>query len=228
MRSYYLMSTFITSTAFLIVMLFRFDDRMVSTWVIVAACAYQFLYGLTLVRAGYGWKDLLGIYSLNMVLVPINFAGNLLSLRQIFTGRKAAFTRTPKIAGRTAVPMSYIVAEYGLLLLCLASFTADFGGGRLYHMVFSILNGAAFLYCIHRFIGLRHSMEDILASLRSRQWWRASEARLARQKELGLDHRGLFEASVAAIDKPQTSKQRPNFPVRRQLLGGGRIENEAR
>jgi cellulose synthase (UDP-forming) len=60
------------------------------------------LYGRDLTQCGYRWTDLARVYALNLLLLPVNLAGVILSLWQILTGRKAAFGRTPKIEGRTA------------------------------------------------------------------------------------------------------------------------------
>ena len=161
MRLHYLISPCILSFGVLAILLYRFDDSMVSVWLPFALLPYQLIYGTDLVHAGYKWRDLPRVYALNMLLIPVAFGGTLQSLRQIWTGDKAAFARTPKIAGRTSVPLMYLAAEYGLLAYCLFSTIADLMDHRIYHMMFSSLNTVAFFYAIQRFIGFRESWEDV-------------------------------------------------------------------
>ena len=73
------------------------------------------LYGRDLVLCGYRATDLLRVYALNLVLLPVNLAGIVGSLRQAITGRPIPFHRTPKLADRTAVPAVIVLANYALV-----------------------------------------------------------------------------------------------------------------
>jgi len=57
LRSYYLISTCVISAGVLVIILYRFDDSMLSVWLRLAASPYLLLYGHNLVRAGYRWRD---------------------------------------------------------------------------------------------------------------------------------------------------------------------------
>jgi cellulose synthase (UDP-forming) len=189
LRSYYLISTCVISVGVLTIILYRFDDSMLSVWLPLAASPYLLLYGHNLVRAGYRWRDFPRVYALNMLLLPVNLGGTLQSVQQIFTGRKAAFTRTPKVSGRTSVPLRYLLAEYSLLLYCTYCAVVDALDGRIYHFAFTSINSAAFLYGISRFIGHKNSLQDLLMSLRSRRWSSTTVSWAISQAKAGFNYR---------------------------------------
>jgi cellulose synthase (UDP-forming) len=101
-RANYLTSPALGSVGLLVLLFFPFDSSITSVWLPVSAVPYYYLYGRDLTQCGYRWTDLARVYALNLLLLPVNLAGVILSLWQILTGRKAAFGRTPKIEGRTA------------------------------------------------------------------------------------------------------------------------------
>src|SRR5262249_56456215 len=84
-------------------------------WVPVTAVPYYALYRRDLLRSGYRRGDILRIYALNLLLIPISLFGVFKSLRQAVTGQKTPFGRTPKTSDPTRVPRGYVVAEYVLL-----------------------------------------------------------------------------------------------------------------
>ena len=86
-------------------------------WAPLAMFPYFLIYALDLKRNGYRMVDLFAVSSLNLLLMPVNFAGILASIGQIVTGRKGAFARTPKVVGRTRVLARYIV--FNLAMPCL-------------------------------------------------------------------------------------------------------------
>jgi cellulose synthase/poly-beta-1,6-N-acetylglucosamine synthase-like glycosyltransferase len=178
LRFYYLTSTAAVSLAFLTLILPAYDDQLLSTWLPLAASPYQLLYGYDLKRIGYRWRDLPLIYSLNMLLLPVNLIGTLQTLRQIATGRKPSFTRTPKVAGRTAVPSSCLLFVYGFLVFSFCCAGYDLVDRHYYHLMFTALNSAAFLYGIATYIGFRNSWMD-LAAMTTRWWSAAGRLKLA-------------------------------------------------
>jgi cellulose synthase/poly-beta-1,6-N-acetylglucosamine synthase-like glycosyltransferase len=175
LRLYNMTSTSIISAAWLTLFLPGYDDTLVSIWLPLAASPYQVLYGFDLKRAGYRWRDLPKIYSLNLMLLPVNLSGTVQTIRQMVTGRKAPFRRTPKVAGRTAVSASCLLGQYAILLMSLFGVGYDIVAQQYYHLVFSAVNSAAFLYGISRFVGWRNSVEDLTASLVR---WRSASGRL--------------------------------------------------
>jgi cellulose synthase/poly-beta-1,6-N-acetylglucosamine synthase-like glycosyltransferase len=147
-------------------LLIPFDDELVPPWMAVVLLPSVLVTGLGLVRAGYRLVDLVAVQTLSLLLVPVNLAGTFQSLRQAFTGRPIPFARTPKIGDRTRTPRAYIFAVYGLIAYGAGRGIVDVHLGLLNHAAFAIVNAGVFLYCLVRYLGLLHSLED--AGLRIR------------------------------------------------------------
>lgn len=81
-------------------------------------CPYLIIYARDLRRFGYQYKDLLGVMALNIVLMPVNAAGVLQSMKQVLLGKQTPFFRTPKISESTPFPIVYPI----FFLMMLASF----------------------------------------------------------------------------------------------------------
>ncbi|HYM03975.1 MAG TPA: glycosyltransferase family 2 protein [Stellaceae bacterium] len=162
-RIYYLCSPAVANTALLALLLFPFDSSIGSTWLPLTAVPYYFLYGRDLRQASYRWADLLRVYALNLLLLPVNLAGVLRSLQQAATGRKAPFGRTPKIEGRTATPACYIFCHWLILAYIGAAFVVDASAARYAHAGFEFANGAFYLYGFTVFVGWREAVADLAA-----------------------------------------------------------------
>jgi cellulose synthase/poly-beta-1,6-N-acetylglucosamine synthase-like glycosyltransferase len=174
MRCHYLTSIAAVNLGLLLTLGFSFEHSMRSSWLPLTAVPYYGLYLRDLQRTGYRASDLLRVYALNLVLIPVNVGGVLRSLSQMWTGRKAAFGRTPKITGRTVAPPLYIVAEYVILGQWLLGAALDAVHGRGVHGVFAVANAGFLAYGVSRFIGLRESWDDLRLA-----WRRRSVLRLA-------------------------------------------------
>jgi hypothetical protein len=96
--------------------------------------------------------------------VPIHLAGSLASIRQVLTGRKTPFRRTPKVAGRTGAPKSFVLVAWGLPAWCGMGAVYDLWLGNALHAAFAGLNGALFVYAAVVFVGPRASLEDLLGT----------------------------------------------------------------
>jgi cellulose synthase/poly-beta-1,6-N-acetylglucosamine synthase-like glycosyltransferase len=162
LRIHYLISLTAIGFAILLLLLMPFEKGLDSIWLPLSVAPYFLLYGRDLVRAGYSWTDLLGIYALNLLLVPVNLGGILRSLQQAITGRKASFGRTPKIRTRTAVPPIYLWATTSLLVASIANVFVGFAGGEWGRFAFSLMNTVAFIFVVLGFIGVREFAEDAL------------------------------------------------------------------
>lgn len=160
-RFHYLLSITAVNFGLLILLVFPFEDSIRSFWLPLTALPYFYLYGRDLVQIGYRWTDLLRVYALNLMLIPINIAGVLNSMRQGITGCKVPFGRTPKVVSRTAAPASYILAEYTLFLLGLFELARDIYKGFWSHAAFGLITLTFLAYAIVRFIGLKESKEDV-------------------------------------------------------------------
>lgn len=171
MRCHYLTSIAAVNFGLLLILGFSFEHSMRSSWLPFTAVPYYALYLRDLQRTGYRASDLLRVYALNLVLIPVNVGGVFRSLYQMWTGRKAAFGRTPKITGRTMAPPLYIVAEYAILIQWLLGAALDAAHGRAVHGVFATANAGFLAYGVSRFIGLRESWADL------RRAWRQGPVR---------------------------------------------------
>ena len=163
LRIHYLVSLTSTTTAILLLFLIPFEEGLRSFWLPLAAAPYFLLYGRDIVRAGYSWKDLFGVYALNLLLFPVHLGGVLKSLQQAFTGRKTAFGRTPKVTTRTAAPPLYVWAVISLLVCSIISAIIGFADYHWVRFAFSFINAIVFTFVVASFIGLRECVEDALA-----------------------------------------------------------------
>lgn len=114
---------------------------------------------------GYGIQDLFRVYALNLLLIPVNLAGTAKSIQQLITKQKIPFGRTPKVDGRTAASVGFIVAEFGLTVYMILAFFADMYNARFVHALFSAINALFFMYACIKFIGIRAAYEDVVAGL---------------------------------------------------------------
>ena len=160
-RFHYLTSLAVVNVALLTLLAFSFDDRMASAWLPVTAVPYYLLYASDLRRIGYRRRDVLRVYALNLLLIPVNLSGVLKSLRQACTGRRSSFGRTPKVPGRTAAPVGYIVAEFVLLSWWTFGAVMELDHGRWLNGVFGAVNVTFLFYAIIHFIGARQAREDL-------------------------------------------------------------------
>ena len=168
MGVHYLTSLATINLGILFLLWLPVEQAMRSAWLPMAMLPYLLLYGRDLVRIGYRARDLFGVYALNLLLVPVHLGGVFKSVAQIVTGKRTPFGRTPKVADRTAVPVFYLVATYGLLAFCGLIMVADLANGHWWHALFAAANGAILGYAILRFVGLRSSAQDIC--LAYREW----------------------------------------------------------
>lgn len=166
MRIHYLTSIAAVNLGLLLVLAVPFPDSAQSVWLPLTALPYFAFYARDLRLAGYRVTDLLRVYALNLVLIPVNLGGVFKSLQQAWTGRKIPFGRTPKVRGRTAAAPLYVIAVYVILVHWLLSASGDILGGRWLHAAFATMNAAFLAYGIVKFVGLRASGEDL------RAWWR--------------------------------------------------------
>jgi cellulose synthase/poly-beta-1,6-N-acetylglucosamine synthase-like glycosyltransferase len=160
LRMNYLVSIAAVNTAVPLLLLYPFEQDFRGLWLPLTALPYFYLYGRDLVLTGYRWADLVRVYALNLLLIPVNLGGVLKSLQQGFTGQTIPFCRTPKVAGRTATPSLYVLAEYLTLAYLGVCLVVDLERGYLMHALFCLANGAAWAWAVVRLIGWRESWED--------------------------------------------------------------------
>jgi len=170
-RAHYLGSLAWVPVAVLALLLVPFSDATaLSLWLPLTALPYFVVYGRDLALTGYrGVADLPRIYALNLLLLPVNLAGAVGSLRQAATGRKVPFRRTPKIAGRTAASPGLIGAVWALLIWCALCTLSDLWLGNWMHAAFVGLNGAMLGYAAFVLVGWRESLADLGIALSERR-----------------------------------------------------------
>ena len=161
LRLHYLTSLAVANVALLLLLSLAFDERLASVWLPITAAPYYLLYAVDLRSIGYQWRDVLRVYALNLLLIPVNLGGVLRSVQQACTGRRSTFGRTPKVAGRTAAPAGYVLAEAGLLGWWIFGALMELESGRELNGAFALANAAFLLYALVRFVGLREAWEDL-------------------------------------------------------------------
>lgn len=165
LRSHYLLSPLIGNLAVLMLMVLLLADARELLVTSLAMAPYFLLYGRDLARIGYRFRDLFAVSSLNLLLLPVSLAGVVASVMQMATGRKAAFARTPKVSGRTAVHPVYVLFNVGMFTL-MAGYTVDgIAIGDPVGTIIPAINALLYGYGLHRFIGLREGLVDLLRPL---------------------------------------------------------------
>lgn len=164
-RAHYLGSLMWIPMALIVLLLVPFDDTIVGIFLPLVAVPYFVAYGLDLVLSGRPLRQIVPVYCLNLLLIPINLSGAIASLRQAITRRKVGFVRTPKVANRTSAPVGILFAVWsgGLLLLLSAGFDAWLGNTK--HALFAMVNGMGLLIAGVLFVGIKASFEDITIGL---------------------------------------------------------------
>jgi len=147
-RLSYLVGLALGSLAMLISLIYPFNDSRLGFALALGGVAYFSAYVWDLVRQGYRATDFFHVYSLNLLLVPINLGGVYESLHQAWTGKKTPFQRTPKIDGRTSIPLPYLLAEYAILALCVYSCFVALSHDRLIQTLWAGSNALAMVHGI--------------------------------------------------------------------------------
>ncbi len=167
LRFHYLFSLAAVNLGLLVILAIPFTQRVQTLWLPLTAVPYFLLYLRELTLLGYRAGDVLRVYALNLLLIPVNLSGIAKSLEQAWTKEKTPFARTPKVEGRTATSWTYVVAEYLLLFHWITGSAFDFAAGRWTHGAFALGNAAFLLYAIGAFVGFRESWGDLLTGLRA-------------------------------------------------------------
>jgi cellulose synthase (UDP-forming) len=162
LRMHYLLSPVIGNTAVFLLLLISAQARSLIVAPLVML-PYFIVYGLDLKHSGYRFRDLFAVSSLNLILMPVNFSGILSSIWQLLSGRKAAFSRTPKVAGRTSVHARYILFNLAMVYVLVSYVVAGVAAGDVLGSIVPATSLSLYVYGLHRFIGLRDGAADLLA-----------------------------------------------------------------
>jgi cellulose synthase (UDP-forming) len=174
----YTLSSMAGALSMMLVICARFPDakRLPVAWLMMSAIPYYILYCRDLCATGYRWWDLPRVYAMNLLLMPVNLAGLLRSLRQAITGQPSAFSRTPKVPGRTAAPPVHVILPMLVMGFVLISTLRLMEQAGWTSGVYGILNCVCLGYAILIYVGVRAGREDVGASLA--HWTEAWRERL--------------------------------------------------
>lgn len=166
LQTHYLTSLAFAPLSVLLLLIIPFSSDLMSIWMPLAALPYFALYARDLALMGYRpLRDLLRVYALNLLLIPVHLTGAVTSVRQAIAGTKIPFRRTPKVSGRTRTS-----GVDALLQLLIVSMSAALGVSYVSQMrwisgTFALVNAALLLYGIKQFIGFAELREDLLLSV---------------------------------------------------------------
>jgi hypothetical protein len=166
MRLHYLTSIATSSIGMLVLLFLPVDAGLFSIWLPVLAAAYFSMYWRDLLLNGYLPGDILRVSAFNVMLVPINLAGVLKSIRQGLTGTRTPFARTPKVEGRTAAPGWAILSLWLLLVWSLFAGVMHVVEARWLHAAFSLVIASSIAYAMMAFVGPKACWEDATRSIR--------------------------------------------------------------
>jgi cellulose synthase (UDP-forming) len=160
LRLHYLIMPACISISMLLMLVYPFDFKRVSSWIYLTLPPYLYLVCRDLRNTGYRRTEIFRAYSLFVVLLPVVLTGVANSLIQIVFRVKAQFGRTPKIDHRTAVPLTCTAAIVALFGWSVMVSYGDYLRGDGMHAVFAFSNVLALGYGLVALIGLGAIGED--------------------------------------------------------------------
>jgi cellulose synthase/poly-beta-1,6-N-acetylglucosamine synthase-like glycosyltransferase len=167
---YYLASSTIGCMTMLMWMVYPFGKLTSNALLPMISLPFFLLLMRNLRDAGYRRREIINIYTANLLLMPIHMGGVLKQFQQIITGKKIPFGRTPKVLDRTAAPMLYYMLEMALMMSFIWMTVVDAHRGSWGPAAFSALNAAIMYYAFTHFIGVKAMAEDFASSVSS--YWR--------------------------------------------------------
>lgn len=162
LRASYLGSLSASALALALVLVYPFDQQLLSWFAVCVAIPYFAAMSTDLRRCGYARSDIFGLYVFNLVLLAVNLAGTASSLIQGVGGHTVSFARTPKVKDRTLTQPMFIVVPSILLVWTIYSFAREVDAGNILRAGFVGLNAGALAYGMFRFIGIRNAFVDLI------------------------------------------------------------------
>ena len=161
LRINYMASICWASVGLLFLLLYQFNDRLISPLVLLISIPYFLMMAVDLKHCGYRRSDVFGLYGFNLVLLGVNLAGVGSSLLQALIGGRPAFKRTPKVHSRTTPGLSFVVLPYVFVAFSVFTLLADLDRDRWVNVALAGLNAAAATYAIVAYIGVGNSVVDV-------------------------------------------------------------------
>ena len=163
LQIHYLTSLAFAPLSVLLLLVIPFSSDVMTAWMPLAALPYFALYARDLALTGYRpMRDLLRVYALNLLLIPVHLGGALKSMQQAILGTKIPFRRTPKISGRTRTPALYLALELAMMLLSTGLALYYASQLRWISGTFALTNASLVLYGIWQFVGFSEMKEDLV------------------------------------------------------------------
>lgn len=163
LQIHYLTSLAFAPLSVLFLLVIPFSSDVMTVWMPLAALPYFALYARDLALTGYRpMRDLLRVYALNLLLIPVHLGGVLKSMQQAIVGAKIPFRRTPKISGRTRTPALYLAVELAMALLSTGLAVYYASQMRWISGTFALANAGLVLYGIRQFVGFSEMKEDLV------------------------------------------------------------------
>lgn len=164
-RIHYLVSIAAVNIGLVLALALPLATDITTIWLPFTAVGYFLLYGRDLKLVGYKYRDLFGVYAVNLLLIPVNLAGVFKSLQQAWTKERIPFGRTPKIGDRTTTQPMFVLALFALVLNWAISGVISFTDNYVEHGVFAVINASILLYATLIYLGLRNSWEDLTVGM---------------------------------------------------------------
>jgi cellulose synthase/poly-beta-1,6-N-acetylglucosamine synthase-like glycosyltransferase len=150
LRIHYLVSPVLYfAMLFLLLVPFKQEQVIILSASLILFIPYYCLYLRDLKYMNYRKRDLISIFALTLILLPINLSGVYLSVKQLFTGQHTLFRRTPKVQYTTPVPLLFIVIEYCLCIYSISAFFNSLHVQEWLSAAYSLLNFVFYIYGIH-------------------------------------------------------------------------------
>lgn len=162
LRANYLGSiTWVTLGLLAVLTLNPLGGQLVTLQLLLIALPYFVEMASDLKMLGYRRRDVIGMYGLNLLLLPVNLAGSVASILQVLTGRKAVFARTPKVSSRTPAPALAVLAP--LVFAAAATVVAVRAGTVLDWgtTAFAGFTALAALGAVVSLVGVRSALSDL-------------------------------------------------------------------
>jgi cellulose synthase/poly-beta-1,6-N-acetylglucosamine synthase-like glycosyltransferase len=195
LRANYLLSPAIGNIAVFLLMIWATTDGRTLVFTPLVMVPHFILYGLDLRRLGYRFRDIFTVCALNLMLLPVAFAGVAMSVLQMITGRKGAFIRTPKVANRTLVPPVFFLFNLLMSLLMLRFVVEGVITGDYVGTIVPAINVTFYVYGMARFVGLDEGFADLLRVALG--WWELAYRPFAGRVEAFLER---LAGAVTAVD----------------------------
>jgi cellulose synthase/poly-beta-1,6-N-acetylglucosamine synthase-like glycosyltransferase len=173
LRINYMASIAWSSIALIFLLLYQFDDKLISPIVLLISIPYFLMMAVDLKHCGYRRTDIFGLYGFNLVLLAVNLAGVGASLLQVLVGGRPAFKRTPKVRSRTTPGLSFVLMPYVFVAFSVFVLLSDIHRARWVNVALAGINAVLASYAIIAYIGVFNSIVDVWTNTMS--WFYKSQ-----------------------------------------------------